>query len=203
MSQGKFKRILFTESFLKLSSAKKLAYVGVFTALSILVNIFLSIDVTPTQKITFNYFASFFCGAFFGPIIGFVICFLGDLLAFLLPLNGGIYWLPTGICSGLLAFIPGIIFTTVRLKIKGAVYVKTAIAVTLMYLIVTCCLGALANYTYVKFVIYAGREYKTLFTAYLGAKILFSSIVSLINYALVFAVIPLVDLIKNSDLKLE
>ena len=202
MSINKVLSVFFTERFLSMKAAKKIAYVGVFTALSIVVNMF-SIDVSPSLKISFNYFLSFFCGVTFGPVIGFAICFIGDLLAFLLPMSGGIYWFPTGICSGLLAFIPGIIFTTVHFKFKGGVFVKTAIAIVLMYLFITCGLGAYSNYLYVKYLVYAGKEYTKVFWVYLGGKILFSTIVSLVNYALVFAAIPLLNSIKSLDLKIE
>ena len=185
-----------------MTAARKIAFIGVFTALSIVVNMF-SIDVSPSLKISFNYFLCFFCGVIFGPVIGFVICFIGDLLAFLLPLGGGIYWLPTGVCSGLLAFIPGLVFTAIRFKFRGGVYVKTTIAVILMYLFITCGLGALSNYLYVKYVVYAGKEYTKVFWAYLGGKILFSTIVSLVNYALVFGSIPILNAIKSLDLKIE
>ena len=187
-----------------MSTAKKCAFVGIFTALAIVVNIYGSIDITPSQKFSVNYFFSFFCGAIFGPAIGFVICFVGDLLAFLTPVfSSGVYWLPTGICSGLLAFIPGIIFTTVKFKFRGGVYVKTAVSVLLTYILITCFLGALSNYLYVKYVIYAGKTYETLFFVYLGGKILFQTAVSFINYALIFAIIPLFNSIKALGFKIE
>ncbi|MBP5372760.1 MAG: ECF transporter S component [Clostridia bacterium] len=200
---NRFLLVLFPENFLNMTTARKVAYIGIFVALSIVANMFLSIDVTPTFKLTFNYVFCFFSGVIFGPIVGFAISFLGDLLAFLLPLSGGIYWFPTGLCTGLLSFIPGIVFTSIKFRFRGGVFVKTAIAVVLMYLIVTCGLGALSNYMYVKLIIYADREYTTVFWVYLGGKILFSSIVSIVNYALVFALIPLFNSIKSLQLRIE
>ena len=204
MSENRFKRVFFTDSFLNMNTAKKIAYVGIFTALAILVNSVLSFDVSSSQKITLNYFFSFFCGTIFGPVVGFAICFIGDLLAFLIPIfSSGVYWFLTGLCSGLLAFIPGIIFTTLRFKFRGAVYVKAAISIALMYILITCGLGALSNYLYVKLVIFAGREYTKTFIVYLGSKIAFSTIVSAINYVLVFLFIPLFNSIKSIGFKIE
>ena len=185
-----------------MSAAKKTAFVGIFVALSVVVIMF-SIDVSASLKISFNYFLCFFIGVICGPVIGFAISFLGDLLAFLLPMSGGVYWFPTGICTGLLAFIPGIIFSTVHFKFRGAVYVKTTIAIVLMYILITSGLGALSNYLYVKYVIYAGKEYNTFFFAYLGGKILFSTIVSAINYALVFLFLPVINSIKSLHINIE
>lgn len=203
MFKTKLKNILFKETFSSMSTAKSLALVGVFTALSVVANVF-SIDVSPSLKISFLYFFGFFCGAIFGPLVAFAICFLGDLLAFLIPVfSSGIYWLPTGICSGLLGFIPGLVFTTLKFKFRGGVFVKTAISVLATYVLVTLLAGALSNYYYVKFVVFAGREYQKTFIAYLGAKILFSSIVSALNYALIFATIPVFNSIKSIGFKIE
>ena len=199
---SKIKGILFPNVFLSMSAAKKMAFIGIFVALSVVVNMF-PIDVSASLKISFNYFFCFFCGVIFGPVIGFAISFLGDLLAFLLPMSGGMYWFPTGICTGLLAFIPGIIFSTIHFKFRGGVFVKAAIAIVLMYILITCGLGALSNYLYVKYVIYAGKEYNTLFFTYLGGKILFSTIVSAVNYALVFLFIPILNSIKSLNLNIE
>lgn len=186
-----------------MSIAKKAAFAGVFVALMTVANSFLSIDISPSVKISFNYFLSFFCGVIFGPVIGFAICFLGDLLAFLMPVfGGGVYWLPTGICSGLLAFIPGLVFGIIDFDFRGGVFAKTAISVVCTYLFITCGLGALSNYYYVKFVINGG-EYSKAFFVYLGGKILVSSIVSAINYALIFITIPIFNSISAIGFKIE
>ena len=86
---------------------------------------------------------------------------------------------------------------------KGGVYVKAFIAMLLSYLLVTCSLGAYSNYLYVKYVVYAGREYATAFGVYLAGKILFSTVVSAVNYILAFALIPILNSIKPLKLKIE
>ena len=274
MAKKSVKTLLFTKTLLSLSVAKAIALIGVFTALSVAVNIF-SIDISPSLKVSFNYLFGFFCGAIFGPVVGFTICFTGDLLAFLTPIfSSGVYWLPTGICSGLLAFIPGLVFTacdyfgssksaaprsepaapkafdgvlrsvsafalvppTVKDKLcrlpeesviiaalsktcyacekaaparaaatrrYGKAFIKAAVSIALTYLTVTCFFGALSNYLYVKYVVFAGREYRKTFAAYLGAKILFSTIISAINYALIFALIPVFNSIKSVKFKIQ
>lgn len=184
-----------------MSAAKKAAYLGVFIALSIVINIF-SIDVSSDLKISFNYLFGFFSGTFFGPLGGFVILFLGDLLEFLITSGGGIYWFLTGISTGFLAFIPGMVMNLIHFPFKGGVYVKAAISVILMYLLVTCSLGALSNYLYVKIHVYHGDYGKTFF-AYLAGKILFATVVSAINYVLVFLLIPIFNSIKPLKIKIE
>lgn len=196
------KRTFFPVSFLQLSAGRKTAYLGVFIALAVMANIF-SIDVSPTQKISFTYLVGFFSGTLFGPFLGFIICFFGDVVAFLVNTGGGVYWLPTGICTGLLAFIPGLVMNGFRFSFRDSVYVKAAIAVALMYLCVTCSLGAYSNFLYIKYVVYAGKEYAKPFMVYLGGKIIFSTVVSVVNYVLVFLLIPALNAIKPLKLKIQ
>lgn len=200
MSKVSAKRLFFSTYFLSSSLGRKIALLGVFIALSIVVNVF-SIDVTPTQKISFTYLVGFFVGTYFGGIPGFIIMFLGDFIGILI--TGAIYWFPTGIATACLALIPGIVMNALPFRFQGGVFVKAAIAMALMFLLVTCGIGAWANYQYVKIVVYAGRVYETAFTAYLTTKIAFSSIVSAINYALVFLLIPVCNKIKVFPMKIE
>lgn len=189
------KDVFFPQYFRKLSVGRKTALLGIFIALAVVSNIF-SIDVSPSLKISFTYLVGFFSGTLLGPLAGFAVCFFGDLTAFLLPSGGGIYWPLTGVCTGLLAFIPGLVMNLFRFSFKGGVYVKAAVAVILTYLCVTCSLGALSNYLYVKYVVYAGQEYTKAFIVYLAGKIGFSTVVGGVNYALVFLLIPVINSVK-------
>lgn len=193
----KSKKILFSEFFLRLSNGSKIACLGVFIALSIVVNMF-SIDITPSIKLSFNYLVAFFAGTFFGPLAGFGVCFLGDILAFVIFPSSGIYWFLTGVNTGLLAFIPGIIMNL----LPANVYVKTTVSVVLMYLLCTCGFGAYSNYLYVKTIVYHG-DYDKAFFAYLGGKIAVASVVSAINYVLVFILIPIINSIKALHIKIK
>lgn len=194
--------VFFSRFFLSSSSGAKIALIAMFTALAVVANA-LSIDISPSQKISFTYLVGFFAGTFFGGGAGFVIMFLGDVIGFLINPGGGVFWFPTSISTGLLALIPGIIMNAVRFRFKGGVMLKAVIAAVATYAAVTCCLSALSNYTYVKYVVYAGREYTKLFSAYLVGKIAFSSVVAWINYALCFALIPVINSVKGLKLKIE
>lgn len=194
--------VFFSRLFLSSSSGAKIAFIAMFTALAVIANA-LSIDISPSQKITFTYLVAFFAGTFFGGGAGFVIMFSGDVLGFLINPGGGVFWLPTSITTGLLALIPGVIMNVVRFRFKGGVMLKAVIAALAAYLLITCLLSPLANYTYIKYVVYAGREYDKLFSVYLVGKIAFSSVVAWINYAVSFALIPIINSIKGLKLKIE
>lgn len=195
-------RILFSEFFLNSTEGAKIALIAMFTALAVAANA-LSIDISSSQKITFTYLVGFFSGTFFGGGIGFLIMFLGDIIGYLLNAGGGVFWFPTSICTGLLALMPGIIMNAFKFRFKGGVIFKAFLAALTSYLFVTCSLGALANYSYVKYVVYAGREYGKLFSAYLIGKIAFSSAVAWLNYAFCFAIIPIINAAKGLKLKIE
>jgi len=195
-------KILFSEFFLSSTEGTKIALIAMFTALAVVANA-LSVDVSASQKITFTYLVGFFAGTFFGGGVGFLIMFLGDVIGFLINSGGGVFWFPTSICTGLLAFIPGVVMNGIKFRFKGGAFVKAVIAYFITYLLVTCSLSAFANYTYVKYVVYAGREYDKLFTAYLVGKIAFSSVVAWLNYALCTALIPVINAAKGLKLKIE
>lgn len=200
MSKEQVKRVFFSNCFLSSSSGKKIAYAAIFVALSVVANTF-SIFVTPSLSISLNYVVGFFLGTLFGALPGFAIAFIGDILGFLIH-PSGIYWLPTGICSGLLAMIPGFVMNNLNFTFKGGVYVKAVISMVLMYLIVTCGLGAYSNYMYVK-VIVKNWDYDKTFFVYLVGKIAFASIVSAVNYALAILLIPVMNAMKFLQIKIK
>ena len=74
---------MFTKTFIGLSSGKKIAYLAVFSAVMVLVNAF-SLDVSPSFKISFTAAAAFITGAMFGPVGGFSVCFVGDMIGCLI-----------------------------------------------------------------------------------------------------------------------
>ena len=76
---GSFSAAMFTKSFMSLSAAKKIAYLAVFTAIAVVINT-ISIDVTPSFKLSFTATVGFICGCYFGPIGGFSVMLIGDII---------------------------------------------------------------------------------------------------------------------------
>lgn len=153
---------------MQLTPSRRVAYTAVFTALALIANIF-TID-TGLKYFMISFLATpcFFAGVMLGPLSGFAVGMISDLLGALIhPL--GPYNVLIGIASGLLGFIPGVVFRYLR----GNAYVKAAVSFALCLIVCTAGLN-----TYALFVIYS--KGKTFF-AYLGVRLPFQIIVSAIN----------------------
>lgn len=117
---------------------KTLCYTAVFVALSAASNILtFPIGKGNTNAISITYIPNFFAGAFLGPLAGFLTGFLGDLIGCWLhplgPINPFIL-----LASGLMGFIPGVIFKLFRKsKHKHIDYVATATSMVLIFAICT------------------------------------------------------------------
>ena len=132
---------MFTKTFIGLSSGKKIAYLAVFSAVMVLVNAF-SLDVSPSFKISFTAAAAFITGAMFGPVGGFSVCFVGDLIGCLIAGQA-----PNPLimlATGMLGLIPGCIMT----YIKGFFYLKAILSFALCLLICTAGINTFAIYFY-------------------------------------------------------
>lgn len=177
---------MFSKFFLSLSAAKKIAVTALFVAICVVVN-FLSIDVTPSNKITFTYAFCFFSGAILGGVPAFLIGFLGDTIAFLIY-PSGVFWF-FGVTLGAFAFLCGLgmnLFKTDTLRKR---YLWAAVTLVLSYLLITVFLNTLVNYYYVKIFVWFG-EVKKPFLVYFAGRIGFQSIIYAANVALCMILLP-------------
>lgn len=178
---------MFSKFFLTLSSAKKIAFLAVFTALSVAVN-FLSVDITPTNKITFTYTVCFFAGIFLGAVPAFAVGFLGDAIGYLI-VPSGVFWL-FGVTLGLYGFITGIIMNLIPLEGKKGFAVKAVIALIAGYLLITVLINSFVNYSYLMLFIWNGVAKKTFFV-YLGGRLAVQSLIYLVNAGICLVLLPL------------
>ena len=158
---------MFTKTFVKLSSGKKIAYLAVFAAVMVLVNAF-SLDITPSFKISFTAAAAFLTGAMFGPVGGFSVCFIGDLLGCLVA--GQVPNPLILLASGMLGFIPGVVMT----HIKGNFYAKSILSFAFCLLVCTAGINTAAIYFY-----YSSRSVS--YVSYMLARLPMQSVVMLVN----------------------
>lgn len=181
---------MFSPFFKGLSSAKKIAFLAVFLALSVVTNTFLDIDFGSTNKLTFTYLACFYAAYLLGALPAFVVGFVGDGIGFLIK-PSGVYWL-FGLTLGIYAFLAGIVVRYLPARGRAAPYIKAAVALAVCYVAITLCLNSVVNYYYVKVILYHG-DYNKAFWVYLGGRIGIQTAVYAVNAAVVFVLLPVIS----------
>lgn len=179
--------MLFSTYFRALSAGKKIALVAVFSALSIVVNVF-SIDVGASNKIAFTYAVCFFAGCMLGGVPAFLVAFLGDTIGFFINAQGGVFWL-FGVTLGIYALIMGAIMNVPFGKGRAAPYLKAVIAFAAGYLLITVGLNTVVNYWYARIFFWGGQPNKTI-GVYLAGRIGFQSVVYAVNVGVSMVLLP-------------
>lgn len=115
-------------------SPKRLAYLGVMTAIAVITNCFSITVNSGANSISFNYVICSLAGIFFGPISGGIVGLLGDLIGCLIapkgPFNPFIM-----VASALIGVLSGLAFKIPKVN----VYFKIIIGYLLIF--VVCTLG--------------------------------------------------------------
>lgn len=188
---SKIKRLLFSDLLNAKSSTKRVAYVAVLTALSVVCNMFFEFKLADTQ-FSLTIFFSAITGMLIGPLFGFIACFMGDLVGFLYNSGGFLYMPWIGISMGMVALISGLIMNGFYIKNKLGVYIKILIVALLTFLICTIAINTTAFW-----LMYNGR--KVPFTAYLVTRLFVQGQIwnSLFNYALLFVFYPIILRVKR------
>ena len=170
----------------------KIAYVAVICALCVVANTFeiKFIDVQFSLTICVSALA----GIVLGGALGFVACFLGDLVGFLYNSGGYMYMPWIGLSMGCIALLSGLIIGGVDLKIKGGLYIKLGVLSVATFLLCTVAINTTAFW-----ILYSKVPYFT----YLIARIFVQGQIwnSVFNYALLFVLVPTLKNVKA--LKLE
>ncbi len=186
--------LLFSAALAKKSRAQKIAYIAVMTAFCVVSNMFFEFKFADVQ-FSLTIFVSALTGVLIGGGFGFVACFLGDLVGFIYNSAGFAYMPWVGISMATTSLLFGITVNLWRGKGgKGFIFVKLAAAC-----IVTFFLCSVAINTTAFWLIYSQVDYGT----YLIARFFVQGQIwnSLVNYALVFIAVPVLNRIK--PLKLE
>jgi ECF transporter S component (folate family) len=154
---------------------KRIAYLGIMTALAVITNIFSVTVNSGANSISFNYVICSLAGVFFGPISGGIVGLLGDLVGCLIapkgPFNPFIMLSSAliGVLSGLAFMIP-----------KVNVYLKVLIAYVFIFVVCTLGFNTFGLWFY-----YA--KGKKSFWVYLIGRVPFQAINIVINIAITYA----------------
>ena len=187
-----WKRLLFSQTLADKNAAHRIAYIGVVTAFVVAANMF-EFKLFETQ-FSLTLMISALAGIIIGPLFGFVACFLGDLLGFLVNSSGFAYMPWVGISMGLTAYIAGAIMGGIPSKRKWVLWIKLALICLLTFATCTVAINTTAFW-----LLYS----KVSYTKYLTARLFVQGQIwnSLFNYALLFVVVPILSRIKPLKIK--
>ena len=191
MSQKKLKwweRLLFSDLLAGQSMSRKIAVIGVMTAVMVVANMFFEFKLAETQ-FSFTLVLSALTGVIIGPLFGFVACFMGDLVGFFYHSAGFAYLPWIGISLGLTAVIAGLVINGLPEGGKGFLFVKIGLVCILTFSICTVAINTTAFW-----ILYSKVDYGT----YLISRLFVQgqSWNSLFNYALLFLTVPAVKKLK-------
>lgn len=163
-----------TKKGIAVKSTIRIAYLALLTAIATLCNAG-SIFINRYFTLSFIGIPCFIAGIMLGPISGFAVGFLGDLLGSLIAPQGP-YMPMIGIASGLYGLIPGVIFLLFKMKPE----LKITISYILCLIICTCGLNTVSLWlTYSK-----GEKTLSTFWIYLELRLPFQIAVAAINWFL-------------------
>ncbi len=205
------KQVMFSPLILKANNTKRIAYLGVMTALCVVANTFLEIKFSDVQ-FSLTIFISICMGVLLGPLFGMTVCFLGDTVGYLFNSMGYLYMFWVGLSTAVCAFIAGVIFYGLKFNFKGGIYLKIAIISLLSFAVCTVGINSTGFYFYnlgmgfSKPVIdYVSQKFGSGvgYFGYLAYRLIFKGQIynSIFNYALTFVCIPLILRIKFFALK--
>ena len=210
-SQPFWKRLLFSDLLVEKSAAKKIAYIAVLTAFCIVTNMF-ELKFT-TVQFSFTILSSVLAGIMIGPLFGAAAVFLGDGLGYLVNSMGYPYYWWVALACAMMAVIAGLIML-IPMRFKGSIYVKLALISVATLLICSVGINSTGMY-YIGLKIYMDKGVKAAIEERFGGRnsyfiylvirffLLGQIWNSLVNYALLFAVVPTLKAIKPLKLKFE
>ena len=171
-------------------STKYITYVATFSALATLANCFVIPFGGGSNYISLVYIPCFLAGIFLGPLGGFSVGVIGDLIGILIAPQGP--WIPLiTLASGLIGFIPGLIFKYVKIK---STFIKLLISIVLCLIICTAGLN-----TYALYMLY-GMGKKT-FIVYLIGRFPVQCVMASINFVAIGALLNVKPLVKALKIK--
>lgn len=206
-----WKRILFSPVLANASAAKQVAYIGVLTAFCIVSNMF-EIKFA-TVQFSFTVLTSVLAGMLIGPVFGFCAVFLGDGLGYLVNSMGYPYYWWVALSCASTALVAGLVMH-LPLNFKGGVYVKLALICILTLLGCSLAINTTGMY-YIGLKLYMPKNVMQAFNERFGGRqtfwiytairyfILGQIWNSLLNYALLFVVVPSLNAIKPLKLKIR
>lgn len=207
MLKNKLTRFFFSPLVLRSSQAARVAYVALFTALAVVANSFLEFRIYDVQY-SVTIFLSTVTGVFLGPLLGFSACFLGDFTGFLLASQGQTYMPWVGLSTATFAFLAGFILRYDENSSRLSTALSFLVYAVVSFFVCTVGINSTGFYIFNKTIGFSPTvlEYfsdrfggSASFFGYCAYRLIFKLQIlnSVLNYALVFAVVPLLFKVKG------
>ena len=195
------------------SAAHVAAYVGVMSAFCVVTN-FVEFRISTDVQFSLTMIVAMLTGMLIGPLLGFGAAFLGDLVGFFLNSKGSIYMPWVGLSVAMFAFLAGVRFNVVPGKNRGALWWKLIVLTISSFLICTVAINSTGFYLYNQGIGFSAavQEYvaqrfgdKVFFFAYVLYRLFFKLQIfnSIINYGLLFLVVPFLARFKPLKLQIS
>ena len=206
-----WKRFLFSDMLADKTAAKKIAYIAVLAALCIVTNMF-EIKFA-TVQFSFTIVSSVLAGMMIGPLFGAAAVFLGDGIGYLVNSMGYPYYWWVALSCAAMAVVAGLIMY-IPMRFKGSIYVKLALICVSTLVLCSVGINSTGMY-YIGLKLYMPKDVQAAFEERFGGRntyfiylvirffILGQIWNSLVNYALLFAIVPALKAIKPLRLKFE
>ena len=176
-----------------------IAYIGVMTALNVVVNAVASIPLGFTQ-FSLTIFTSVLTGILIGPLYGFAACMIGDTLGYMIANTGANGWTPwIGLATAMMALIGGLVFNGLGWKGKGVWALKLLLVCAVTFLVSTVAINTTAMY----WMWY--RETFDSWWIFLITRLFLQGQIfnSLLNYALLFFTLPALARVKSLKINIR
>lgn len=143
-----YRRLFFMKQIKKIS-VKKLCYCALFTALSVIANVFtLYFGTNSSNAVSFNYTVCFLAGALLGMPYGFIVGICGDVLGWFINSTGGAFNPAITVVTGLIGVLSGLVFYIAKKKGKGEKFIILTLISYLLILLVCTNLNTVSMYYY-------------------------------------------------------
>ena len=131
-----FKKFFLSDLIVNSSRTKRIVYIALLAAFSVVTNMFLEFKFFDVQ-FSLTIIVSAIIGGLIGAVPGFLACMLGDLIGYIYNSWGYLYMPWVGLSTGMIAFIAGIIINGVKIKAKGAIYIKLVLVCVISFFVCT------------------------------------------------------------------
>ena len=170
-----------------LRATMKIVLAALFAALLTVSDAYLAIRL-PDGEINFNLVISFFAGAVLGGPLGFVVGVLGDFLGWVLFVDGA-YNPFCAAASGLVCFVPGLLFSLNKKRAEKGKRSINVIIVTLVCYVVCFLFFTILLKSFGLWIYTSSLQSKYTLIAYFIRRITIQSLNTAANFALSLALI--------------